>query len=196
MPVWYTWRMSQLLARIMLALLMLPLGAMLYLIVVVTLLRLLGYRHEDWAFWIANAATAVFVGAYWVALWRRAVTWTPPRVVKTLIAAGLCAFAGVVLGFALAEPVADSFGIFAGGALSILLWLVVTVFLWKDTPEERAARASGVTARAITCLTCGYNMTGLHEPTCPECGARYTLDELYASQADREQEQLEDSAAK
>jgi putative transposase len=31
------------------------------------------------------------------------------------------------------------------------------------------------------CPHCGYNMTGLHEARCPECGTQYTLNELFAS---------------
>ena len=38
-------------------------------------------------------------------------------------------------------------------------------------------------AKAITCPTCGYNLTGLTATRCPECGKQCTLDELFAAQA-------------
>jgi hypothetical protein len=34
------------------------------------------------------------------------------------------------------------------------------------------------------CLRCGYDMTGLTEARCPECGAEYTLDQLWMAQRD------------
>ncbi len=34
----------------------------------------------------------------------------------------------------------------------------------------------------INCPSCDYSMVGLHESRCPECGTRYTLDELLMKQ--------------
>lgn len=30
----------------------------------------------------------------------------------------------------------------------------------------------------VSCPGCGYSLVGLHEPVCPECGSRFTIDEL------------------
>jgi hypothetical protein len=35
-----------------------------------------------------------------------------------------------------------------------------------------------------TCMHCGYAMKGLFDARCPECGASYTLDELWNAQRD------------
>ncbi len=32
----------------------------------------------------------------------------------------------------------------------------------------------------LRCPACEYNMTGLYEARCPECGKLYTLDQLFA----------------
>jgi predicted Zn-ribbon and HTH transcriptional regulator len=32
----------------------------------------------------------------------------------------------------------------------------------------------------MACPNCGYNLTGLREARCPECGSQFTLDELFA----------------
>lgn len=37
----------------------------------------------------------------------------------------------------------------------------------------------------LRCLTCGYNLTGLAEPRCPECGADFDPADLRARHADR-----------
>jgi len=34
----------------------------------------------------------------------------------------------------------------------------------------------------VHCVACGYDMTGLREARCPECGRQYTIDELIAAQ--------------
>ena len=34
----------------------------------------------------------------------------------------------------------------------------------------------------VNCPTCGYSLVGLYEPRCPECGARFTIDELIRRQ--------------
>ena len=43
---------------------------------------------------------------------------------------------------------------------------------------------------SICCPVCGYNMTGLHESRCPECGSQFTLDQLLAAQPDRDKAAL------
>lgn len=37
----------------------------------------------------------------------------------------------------------------------------------------------------LPCPKCGYNLTGLREARCPECGATYTLDELVVTLAEQ-----------
>ncbi|MFB3137781.1 MAG: hypothetical protein ACE10B_00995, partial [Phycisphaerales bacterium] len=58
--------MSSLLARIMLALLMLPLAALIYWVVIVGLMELaFGFRNDLAAFIITDMVTAAFVATYW-----------------------------------------------------------------------------------------------------------------------------------
>jgi hypothetical protein len=44
----------------------------------------------------------------------------------------------------------------------------------------RAIRSLG--AVQVVCPRCGYSMAGLESSVCPECGARYTLEQLIAGQ--------------
>jgi len=66
-------------------------------------------------------------------------------------------------------------------AMLLLLAVVVAFAIWragKRTAWRRLAQAYP------KCIRCGYAMKGLTEARCPECGARYTLDELWIGQRD------------
>lgn len=66
--------------------------------------------------------------------------------------------------------------------LSLLLWLAWTCFAWRETAAERAERVQKQAGKAIFCPKCGYNMVGLLESRCPECGTAFTLDQLFIAQ--------------
>jgi hypothetical protein len=72
-----------------------------------------------------------------------------------------------------------------------LLWVVATIFIWRETPAERAARVDRSGAGGVVCPTCGYNLTGLKGTRCPECGSEFTLDQLLADQPAKAQAELE-----
>ena len=82
------------------------------------------------------------------------------------------------------------FGAFLGGIVAVVLWLTATVFIWRETPAERRQRLRARSPDVIVCPACGYNLTGLRQTTCPECGAGYTIDELAAMQPGREADDL------
>lgn len=74
-----------------------------------------------------------------------------------------------------------------GGGVVPIAWVLATVLIWRETPAERMERISAAGGDAVCCPICGYNMTGLHESRCPECGSKFTLDQLLAGQPAREQ---------
>lgn len=180
--------MSRLLARIMLAILMLPLGAAVYTFTVVMLYQLWGL-NDTAVFMSGNAVTAVFLAVYWTGLWRRSVRWDRVRIRATIVAIGLALVAGLVIGLA-GLIVDDSFGCFIGGIVFMLTGLAFVTLAWRERPGERALRTTSGRHAGVACPTCGYNMTGLRESACPECGAQFTLDELMSQQADHEQGEL------
>jgi predicted RNA-binding Zn-ribbon protein involved in translation (DUF1610 family) len=183
--------MSTLLSRIMLAIFMLPSAALVGFIasVVTHELRIVGYPYRNRSAWIAGAlATWIFVGIYWLLLWRKAVRWTTVRKRLTLLAAGGAAIVAAICGLA-TRFVDDDFGFFVFTSVTVLVWLPVTVLIWRETPAERADRLRG-TESALSCPVCGYNLTGLSVARCPECGNTFTLDELMRDQASRESREL------
>lgn len=184
--------MSNLIARILLAMLMFPLAALAYLLVFLVLREgVLGYGRfrDELGFMLAGLGTWGFMAAYWWALWRKTVRWTGERVAWT----GAAGFAAIVIAFIVGlvgAAMEEEVGAFIGSALAPLLWIGGTVLAWRDTVAERAARVDPK-GQGVVCLSCGYNMTGLSELRCPECGRKFTVDELFAGQPSQAGAELE-----
>jgi hypothetical protein len=140
-----------------------------------------GYGDEGWIF--AGVVTWAFMALYWVLLWRKSVRWEN-RVATTAGAAICSGIVGAIIG-AICNTIERGFGAFVGTTSAILLWLVATCFLWRESREERAARLNATGRDGVVCPTCGYNLTGLNDTRCPECGSQFTLDQLLASQPSR-----------
>jgi hypothetical protein len=187
--------MSRLLSKIMLAMLMLPLAASLYVVVIAGSIEFVfGYSHEIAPFAVTTIVVWAFIACYWTLLWRRTVRWNGWRIGLTAAAALAGAGVGAVSG-ALVGMVEDGFGAFLGGVTTILFWLLGTVLIWRETTAERVERLRARSPEAMVCPSCGYNLTGLRQTTCPECGARYTIDELAALQPDRGSADLQEGVA-
>jgi hypothetical protein len=190
--------MSRLVSRILLSIFMFPLAGIFYIFTMVAGEEMMRNANAPYAsremtlFLICGSLTWIIVAIYWCLLWRTGVVWNSYRITSTVIAAigavfvgGLC---GGLAGGILGNREGESFGAFIASILSIVLWLIATVFIWRETTAERSARAKSSTKTAVTCPTCGYNLTGLSESRCPECGAKFTLDELIGLQKHNEVE--------
>jgi hypothetical protein len=184
--------MSRLVSRILLSIFMFPLAGVIYLIQVVvgmdTIGRSFGYgiRSETIVFAVCGGITWLFVALYWCLLWRSSVQWNPHRIRLTWLAAAAALAVGGAIGFLAAAMMTphdgSSFGAFIAEVVAMLLWVIATVFIWRETAVERAQRVARSSGSAIACPNCGYNLTGLSESRCPECGSKFTLDELIAAQ--------------
>lgn len=183
--------MSHLLSRIMLALFMLPLAAMIYTFTIVILGEFVfSYSNGEYAFLITDFVTAGFVVVYWSLLWKQSVQWSSRRIGLSIAAGAGSIIAGGALGI-IVSFVDDSFAVFFGGISAILLWLVATCLIWRETREERASRLRGTSSQTIACPICGYNLTGLRTTMCPECGTTFTIDELLTAQPTMEASELD-----
>jgi hypothetical protein len=181
--------MTRSLARILLAVLLVPSAAAVYLIVWLTVevmswrWRLYGDRG---AYLVAGAVTWVFAGSFWLLLWRKSVRWSVPRVAWTALAVLLAVLLAATLAVACGVLTEDrGFGYFLASVLAPLFWLIGTVCVWRETADERRQRLQGTGSEVVVCPKCSYNMAGLGEARCPECGSRFTLDQLIAEQPAR-----------
>jgi hypothetical protein len=175
--------MSRLIARILLCMLMFPIAVVCFCAAAMTMDRIFNSIYS--LLYSAGLVTWAFIAVYWTLVWRKSVRWTLWRILVPLIAALIGLAVGAVSPFALYRSGNREDHILLLSILIPSLWLVATVLAWRESPAERATRL-GASGRAnVSCPTCGYNLTGLTEARCPECGTKFTLDELLAAQPGR-----------
>jgi DNA-directed RNA polymerase subunit RPC12/RpoP len=181
--------MTQIVARLVLAMLLLPATGAVFIILFLVILRpLQGAGPGVSQLLLLWFILYLFIGAYWVLLWRTAVRWTPRRVFYTIAGTALSLLGGVamaVLCTSLNPNIPVQALVMFGGGLVPIAWVLVTVLVWRETKGERVARLADAGASEIVCPVCGYRMAGLREARCPECGAAFTIEQLVAAQPGR-----------
>lgn len=123
-------------------------------------------------------------GIGWILIWMGEVKWNPKRGMWTavVLACGLFGWAIITAVFAATMPYEGvEIGLVFGGLVWIVWWLFGTALAWRETSTERAGRLAAMGVEALPCPSCSYNLSGLRESKCPECGAAFTLDQLYAA---------------
>jgi DNA-directed RNA polymerase subunit RPC12/RpoP len=132
----------------------------------------------------AGLATSVFVAAYWLGVWGRSVRWTQTRTLLTVVS-GIAALALAAVAGLIFSDFEREVGYFIGTTLAPMIWVILTILIWRETAYERSLRLEASGLGTIVCPHCGYNLTGLVEARCPECGTKYTLDDLLRRQPAR-----------
>ena len=185
--------MTRLIARLILAMLILPLSGALF-VLLMAVITSQGGPPEVYELAIMWVIVYVFIAVYWVLLWCNIVCWTRDRMRRTIVSGLLALLLGyliaVVVRFAFGGPVFVS-ALFGGG-LPPIAWVLATVLIWRETAEERMARITAAGTDTVLCPNCGYNMTGLREARCPECGSVFTIDQLVSGQPQRDASVLVD----
>ena len=176
--------MTQTVARLLLSMLLIPMAMGLFVVVFAIQVQP-SVRAPVGPVIVAWAAVYLFVGSGWIMIWRSAVKWTPRRSLGTVGAAVASILGGGSM-FAFVHILNPRLPltvlVLASGAIVPIVWTLATVLLWRETPRERMTRLESLGMRGIQCPICGYQLTGLSEARCPECGARFTLDQLFAAQ--------------
>ena len=182
--------MSQLISRILLTAALFP-SAALVLIVLFVLME--PQMRDEEAIILSTLFACAYMIAYWLILWRRSVVWTAERGVRTAFASGIAVVVALGVGLAISAVVryADGLPTVLASLCGTVFWIIATIVVWRETATERAERLSRASADALVCPSCGYNLTGLREARCPECGASFTISELLAAQPSRAQHEVE-----
>ncbi len=125
---------------------------------------------------------ASFLVTAWILVWRRQVHWTRRRSLMTALSLVWSAAMGTGAGILtlVLQQVAGQ-AIRVGAMCWALVWVGSTALVWRETALERAGRINKLSSGLVCCPNCGYNLTGLEQARCPECGSRYTLNELFAA---------------
>ena len=170
-------RMSTFAKRILLSLGTLPIVFGFFLAGVGVAARIWPRQRE--MLWFAYLMAAVVEVPLWIGIWRACVRWDRRLVSRTVL---LCIVCVVFPIGAVAYRDLYSTSIMGGtpemvGVLPLIgwgLWMAVSVWMWPWSVS-----ASAVSAESLSCLKCGYLLTGLRVTRCPECGDEPTLDELW-----------------
>jgi hypothetical protein len=173
--------MTRTVARLILAMLLLPCTGAVFLLLFLALIVPAGGPPAVSRLLLMWFLLYAFVGAYWIILWRDMVPWSRRRVTLTALATVLSLAGGfaVALGcIAVNRQVPPPIAVLFGGGTVPITWVLSTVLIWRETAAERLARLTAHGMPAIACPLCGYNLAGLTEARCPECGATFTLEQI------------------
>jgi len=175
--------MTRLICRLVLAMLLLPTAGAVFLLLMAPALA---QPQGPSQLWMLSAWLGVYtyITAYWTLLWKGYVRWTRFRLYATAAAWPAVMALGAAFGLVFQQltraPV--EVAILVGGGVPPIVWTLATVLLWRETTSERAARLTTLRGGGVLCPICSYNLTGLREARCPECGVHFTLEQLFAAQ--------------
>lgn len=174
--------MTRLLARLLLAFAVVLAAPVVCTGLFIVLIEATSWRWDLQCLLASEFISALLFVMAWLAIWHGQVVWTRRRRRLTFASVLWSLGVGGVFGFVLALAANEwAIGLIFAGLFWFVSWIPSTALVWRETAAERAARLKTIATGTVTCPHCGYNMTGLHEARCPECGTSYTLNELLAS---------------
>jgi len=178
--------MAPTITRLVLSLALIVAAPVVYTITFVMWMELVHRHDEEMGLLMADLIVGPAFALGWLAIWFFEIRWTAMRAGLTVVAFAASAVASVVFGTMMIVLFrGEELGFLFGGMLFVVLWLFSTALVWMELPGERRRRLASVGAAEVACPTCGYNLKGLKTTACPECGASFTIDQLFASHLER-----------
>jgi hypothetical protein len=176
--------MDPLVIRILLTVCVWPVAIVLYLILFLVMEREI---RDEYAFVWTGVGVGFVVCTWLISVWRSQIRWTPKRRYQTCLTIPAAASLGIIVGIVGNRLLQYDRGMFwcFGSLVALASWPVMAVLVWRERPEERALRTT-----PVSCPGCGYDLRGLSECRCPECGRQYTIDGLFAAQLRSMQERV------
>jgi hypothetical protein len=193
--------MPRLLTRTLITIIMFPVAGAAYLasiglvqVVAELVLANTGWsERERWAL-SALVTLYVFYGVLALVLqwliWRGVIAWTPRRRARMRWVGIMLPVVCVVQAALWIQMVPDfEFGL-AGAAFSCvfltLIALILNFAFWTETPVERAKRMAKAGLNRTACPVCRYDLAGLTNLRCPECGSEFTFGAIVEENRRRE----------
>lgn len=140
------------------------------------------YRRSEQIMLVSTLIGLATMTIGWVLIWRPEVKWSSGRTTGTFVVGIGGLLLSLLIGWAFAAASnEEELGIIIGGLVWFVLWLFGTAIVWRETKAERSQRLAAMGISALPCPSCGYNLSGLRESRCPECGAQFTLDQLFGA---------------
>ena len=174
--------MTRTVARLILAMLLLPCtGAVFLLLFVILIANSPAGPPSVGRLLLMWFILYVFVGVYWIVLWHDMVPWNRRRVARTALATLLSLAGGAAVALACVavnRQVPPPIAVMIGGGTVPITWVLSTVLIWRETAAERLGRLTAHGMPVLACPLCGYNLAGLTEARCPECGSSFTLEQI------------------
>ena len=173
--------MTRLLARLLLAFAAVLAAPVVCSGLCIVLIAATSWRWDFHCLVASECISALLFVTAWLAIWHAQVTWNEWRRQLTFVSIFWSLGVGSIVGLVLAMMTdEENLGLVFAGLFWFVSWIPSTALIWRETARERAARLRAVAVGTLACPHCGYNLTGLHEARCPECGTQYTLNELFA----------------
>ena len=167
-------KMTPNIVRLSIGLALIPFLPGLFFLLAITLETRAGLSI-DTSMFVAYETCAVIAVCVWILLWRKSVKWTLPLIGRTAFIATPILVTPIGVYWSSGDQVLD-FLYRVSPVLALGVWLAGTSLAWRRPAETLVAHDS--CAVSPFCPSCAYNLTGLREVRCPECGWASTVDDI------------------
>ncbi len=175
--------MTRVVVRLILTILLAPLGAVMAMgTVVFVQVGPIPWQQRDAVAVILLSVSAYVLAALIGVIWMGVVRWNRSRRRRTFwacSAAIIAAILGIFLALWLVEWTNDYIAsvVFINALIALALGASFPI-LWRESASERLERLSSISPHATKCPHCRYDLAGATTLICPECGLTLTLGTL------------------